>query len=148
MKPSVTQIAIIVVAAAGVYAAGILTVTAKGPQNDGDPVGFAFAHPAPDAANRQIVVTRTTPAPPARLPCAGANAPCDLSIQYFATPCPTGMTCSLATCPPSAECIEFGGTASVGHTDHHQEASPHLPENIDTTGIVILQSPQHSPPPH
>lgn len=146
MKPSLVQVGIIILAAAGVYAAGILTVTTKtGPQKDGDPVGFAFARPAPDAANRQMSVTRTIPAPPARLPCVGVNAACDVSIQYFATPCPTGMTCTLpSTCPNGAECIEFNGTAGVAHTDHGQEDSPHEQENIDAKGIVILQPPPHS----
>jgi hypothetical protein len=145
VKTSVTQIAVIVLAAAGVYVAGILTVTAKGPQNDGDPVGFAFARPAANTANQQMSIARTVPPHP---PCAGTSGPCDVTIQYFASPCPTSMTCTLPTCPSGAECIEFNGTAGIGHTDHHQEDSPHLQENIDAKGIIILQAPQRSPPPH
>lgn len=145
MKPTAARVAGLVVVLAAVYAAGVFTAPSwkKGPQADGDPVGFALVTPAPSAANIAMVVSRTLPAKP---PCAGPNAPCNVTIEYFATPCPDGMQCALPSCPPGAECVGFAGTAGVSHTDRGSEDSPHEQENLNVNGIVILAATKRPPP--
>ena len=110
----------------------------RGPQNDGNPVGFNLVTPSPSAANKQLAVVRTKP----NTQCTKPNSRCLLEIHYLETPCPANIDCSQSLqCPAGAECIGFNGPAGIDHVDHTFEVTPHKRENLNVNGIVILRSP-------